>query len=644
MSVQFGRWNFEGGPIAPEYIEKVQALLLRYGPDGGNSYSKAGVSILYRAFRTTRASRREIQPHVTKSSEVLTWDGRLDNGSELIHELGSELSNDSTDLSIVATAYEHWGKGSFRKLVGDWALSIWNPAERCLVLAKDPVGTHQLYYFIETDHVTWSTILDPLVLFAAKTFALCEEYIAGWFSSFPAVHLTPYVGIHSLPPSSFALLRLGTHTIKKYWDFDPTKRIRYRTDGEYEEHFRTVFAEAVRRRLRSDSPILAELSGGMDSSSIVCMADTIIARGAAETPRLDTISYYNDSEPNWNERPYFSKVEEKRGRMGCHVDVGLHECLKFEFECDRFAATPDSLGRSNEATKQFAAYLNSQGNRVVLSGIGGDEVTGGVPTATPELEDLLAKGHFRALAHQLKLWALNKRKPWFLLLCEAFRGFFPPALVGVPEHMQPAPWLRPSFVKRHRAPLTNYESRLRLLGPLPTFQENLSTLNLLRRQIACSTPSAEPPYEKRYPYLDRDLLEFLYGIPREQLVRPGQRRSLMRRALIGIVPQELLNRKRKAYVARAPMEAISTEWAKLAEMSQHMVSSIFGIVDPNGFCEALQRARHGQDVPMVALMRTVRIESWLKAVLGQHILIRGTSTRTQSDSHLGGERVLTQSF
>src|SRR5262249_59217617 len=120
-------------------------------------------------------------------------------------------------------------------------------------------------------------------------------------------------------------LRRGKQTVSKYWDFDPSKRISYPTDAEYEEHFRIVFGEAVRRRLRSDSPILAELSGGMDSSSIVCMADTIIARADAETPRLDTVSYYNDSEPNWNERPYFTKVEEKRRRTGCHIDVGKQE-------------------------------------------------------------------------------------------------------------------------------------------------------------------------------------------------------------------------------------------------------------------------------------------------------------------------------
>ena len=184
----------------------------------------------------------------------------------------------------------------------------------------------------------------------------------------------------------------------------------------------------------------------------------------------------------------------------------------------------------------------------MLSGIGGDEVTGGVPTPIPELEDHLARGHFRTLAHQLKVWALNKRKPWFYLLFDAARGFFPPALVGVPKHKRPAPWLNPAFVKRNRAALTGYEDRTKIFGPLPSFQGNVCTVDGLRRQLACSDLSSDLPREKRYPYLDRGLLEFVSAIPPEQLVRPGQRRSLMRRALIGIVPDELLNRKRKAYM------------------------------------------------------------------------------------------------
>jgi asparagine synthase (glutamine-hydrolysing) len=486
---------------------------------------------------------------------------------------------------------------------------------------------------MEHDQVTWSTILDPLVLFAEKTFTLCEEYIAGWFSFFPATHLTPYIGIDSVPPSSSVVIRQGKRLISKYWDFDPGKRIRYNNDAEYEEHFRTVFAESVRRRLRSDSPILAELSGGMDSSSIVCMADNVIACGAAETPRLDTISYYDDSEPNWNERPYFTKVEEKRGRTGTHIDVGKQEPLNFDFDSDHFAATPGSGGgRPSEASRQFAACMTSQGNRVVLSGIGGDEVTGGVPTPTPELQDLLARGHFRTLAHQIKAWALNKRKPWFHLFFDAARSFFPSALVGVPQHMRPAPWLNPNFVKRNRSALFGYQSRLRLFGPLPSFQDNLSTVDGLRRQLLCSGLSPEWPCEKRYPYLDRGLLEFMYAIPRAQLVRPGQRRSLMRRALMEIVPEELLNRKRKAFVVRSSMTAISAEHNTLIEIGQHLESTSRGIVTSTIFQQILHEVRQSREVPIVPIMRTIGVEIWLRKLTSSKLL--GGTAIAASDQQL----------
>jgi asparagine synthase (glutamine-hydrolysing) len=618
VSAQFGRWNFDGRPADREYLAKAEGMLAPCGPDGGDTYIKDSVGILFRAFHTTKESRTESQPLVTPSGAVLTWDGRLDNRAELIIELRAILTTALTDVSIVAAAYEWWGTDCFAKLIGDWALSIWNPRERSLILAKDPVGTRHLYYSLGSNLVSWSSILDPLVLLAGKTFALEEEYVAGWLSFFPATHLTPYVGIHSVPPSTSVLIRAGKHTVSKYWDFDPGKRIRYRTDGEYEEHFRAVFAEAVRRRLRSDSPILAELSGGMDSSSIVCMADNIIAEGTAETPRLDTVSYYDESEPNWNERPYFTKVEEQRGRTGTHIDVSSTEQTGFEVgKNDRFAVTPGSGGRLSE---QLIACMKSQGNRVVLSGIGGDEVTGGVPTPTPELEDLLARAKFRTLARQLKVWALNKRKPWFCLLIDAGRGFFPPALVGVPKYKRPASWLNPDFVKRNRAALQGYETRLSLFGPLPSFQENVSTLQVLRRQLACDALSSDLPREKRYPYLDRALLEFIYAAPREQLIRPGHRRSLMRRALVEIVPDEILSRKRKAYVARSPLAAISADWTRYADLTQHMASGPLCIVDIKKFLEALQKARHSQEVSAVAILRTLSIEFWLQCLEDRGLL------------------------
>ena len=634
MSVQFGQWNFAGESLTAGEIDKVNGALAPYGPDGNAYFSRGGVSIVYQSFHTTAEARSEAQPRVSPSGVVVTWDGRLDNRVSLIRNLRDALNGTPTDVDVVVAAYERWGTESFARLIGDWALAIWDPDKPSVILAKDFMGTRPLYYSPDKDQISWSTILDPLVLFAEKSFSLCEEYLAGWFSFFPAAHLTPYVGIHSVPPSCFVRIEKGRTTVTRHWDFDPAARIRYRTDSEYEEHFRVVFAESVCRRLRSDAPILAELSGGIDSSSIVCMADTTIARDAGAFPRLDTLSYYNESEPHWNERPYFARVEEKRGRSGCHIDVGTDESFPFEVESAIFAATPGSgVGHRSEPTRQFAACLKAQGNRVVLSGIGGDEVAGGVPTPKPELMDLLATARFKELARKLKLWALSRRKPWFHLLLEAARGFFLPAIVGIPKSLRPADWLNRRFVRIHRVALTGYPSRVKLFGSLPSFQENVSALNVLQRQLACSALSSDPPYEKRYPYLDRDLLEFMFAIPRDQLVRPGQRRSLVRRALVGIVPDELLNRKRKAFVVRSPMAAISRESSRLIEMSQQMLTTSLGIVDADAFRDAVSSARRGQEIRTVTMNRTLEIEFWLRTVRKCGVLISDHPSRNTGPRH-----------
>ncbi len=612
MSVQFGRCNFDGEPVHPDYLSKVMTTLLPHGTDNTNTYCKGPVGILYSAFFTTNESRREVQPYLSGLGSVMTWDGRLDNREELANELESHNKAQVTDLSLAAAAYGRWGTDCFPKLKGDWAFSIVNLAERSVVLAKDTVGTRHLYYSIDRRGVTWSALLDPLVLFADRCFALNEEYIAGWLSFFPAIHLTPYTDIHSVPPSSFVLIRDGRCTTKQYWMFDPNKKIRYQTDAEYEEHFRTQFKESVRRRLRSDKPVIAELSGGMDSSSIVSVADDLIAEGKAEAPSLDTLSYYNDSEPNWDERPYFQTVEQRRGRSGCHIDLSTQEMFDIEVGPDSFLATPATRLYRSRADKDCAAYMLSHENRVLLSGIGGDEVLGGVPTPLPELADLLARVQFGSLARQLKVWALRKRKPWMHLFLDTVREFLPRALIRTPQDRLPAPWLRTTFVNRHRATFLNYESRMKLFGPSPSFQEAMKTLEGVQRQIECFSVPLELPYEKRYPYLDRDLLEFLYAVPREQLLRPGQRRSLMRRALRGIVPDEILNRKRKASAARAPLVAISTEWASVVRVSERMMGDALGIVDGKRFSEALRKARYGGEVPIDALIRTLNLEFWLR--------------------------------
>ena len=641
MSLQFGKCNFDCETIDRNDLEQVRPLLAPYGPDAEGCLCRGSAAILYRAFCTTKESRNEVQPHTSVSGSVITWDGRLDNRKELFDQMDAKLSPACTDVEIVGAAYDHWGNGCFSKLIGDWALSIWNPQDRTVTLAKDSVGTRHLYYCAQSDRATWCTILDPLFLFARHKFTLDEEYIAGWLSFLPAAHLTPYVGIHAVPPSCFVRLGRNLRQITRYWDFDPNRQTQYRTDGEYEEHFRHVFRESVRRRIRSDLPVLAELSGGMDSSSIVCTADAIIADGLAECPRLDTVSYYDDSEQNWNERPYFTKIEEKRGHKGWHIDLHPEKSGNLIAENISFAPTPGSMTGPGTINDELRVCLLSQGNRVVLSGIGGDEVTGGVPTPTQELADLVATGRLGSLATRLKLWALAQRRPWLHLLTETLKEFLPLGLRSVPEMKRPPFWLASDFANRHRTALRGYDKRLKVFGPLPSFQDNLATLDSLRRQIGCDGLSQDPLYETRYPFLDRSLLEFLFSIPREQLVRPGQRRSLMRRALLGIVPGEVLNRRRKAYVERAPLLALSNEAAELIQKSREMAITAAGILDASLFSNVLQKARDGQMVPIVTLIRTLHLESWLRAVICDGLIFTPPDTAHQH-SRAGTEQALVQ--
>jgi len=623
MSVQFGKLNFDGKPVDPTDLDEVRPVLAPYGPDGEGYICRGNFAVLYRAFHTSKESKLEHQPCVLPLGTVITWDGHLDNRDELFHEIRASIAPDSPDVSLVASVIERHGAAGLPKLVGDWAISIWDPDQRALILAKDHIGTRPLYYFVDGACVIWSTILEPLLNLVEDPPRICEEYIAGWLSSFPACHLSPFRNIHSVPPSSFVLLQPGKQTIKKYWNFDPSKKIRYSTDAEYEEHYRAAFTEAVRRKLHSDHPILAELSGGMDSSSIVCVADRLVEQEAVLVPRLDTLSYYDDSEPNWNERPYFGAVEAQRGRVGWHIDVSSDNELFVGPE--EFSPLPGTSKRLSQADEQRRDCILTCGSKVVLSGIGGDEVTGGVPTPSPELQDFLVQGELRQMAHQLKVWALSKRKPWIHLFAVALQRFLPVMVADRWAGRQPPAWLETDFVSRNEAALSGYPTRVSVTGPLPSLQESLNTLDVLRRQIACDGLPSDPCYEVRYPYLERGFLEFVFALPRTQLVRPGQRRSLMRRSLAGIVPDQILKRRRKAFVSRAIANAISSQSAQLIAMTATLASASAGIVDAIRFREVLEQARDGKSVPLVSVMRTLTIERWLRSCRLFHERRRGAA-------------------
>jgi len=179
MSVQAGIWNFDSQPADAKLLAEFNQALKEQAPDGEFTFVHGGVAMLYRPFHTTPESRGEKQPHITRRGLVLTWDGRLDNRGELLSDVGSDLDPSASDVEIVGAALEHWGTQAFPRIIGDWALALWNPAEASLTLAKDYIGLRHLYFLEGANKIVWSTDLGSLALSSRSTLSLDDRYIAG---------------------------------------------------------------------------------------------------------------------------------------------------------------------------------------------------------------------------------------------------------------------------------------------------------------------------------------------------------------------------------------------------------------------------------------------------------------------------------
>jgi asparagine synthase (glutamine-hydrolysing) len=621
MSVQAGIWNFRGGPVDPGLLNSLSESLKQQGPDGEFSFVNGDVAMLYRPFHTTAESRREKQPHVSRRGFVFTWDGRLDNRDELIAEFRSYLDADPTDVAIVASAFDHWETGCFRHIIGDWALSLWKPQQRELIFALDYMAIRHIFYYLKKDRVWWATDLAPLVLLSGDKFHIDDDYIAGYFAHDPDAHLTPYREIREVPGGQFVRIHDGKASVQRYWRFSSKSRIRYKTDAEYEEHFRHVFRQSVRRRLRSDSPVLAELSGGLDSSSIVCIADDILATEGAQTPRLDTLSYYDKTEPNGDDWIYFQKIEEKRGQVGAHIDASKLGTAPASLESTEFNPLPGYLASGRHLEGERVAVLRDGTYRAVLSGVGGDEFLGGIPNPTAHLADLMVQFKFVKLAQQLMAWSLVKRRPWAHLLWQASIDLLPSSLGQYfIKQAKVEPWIDKGFAKRTKLAIHLLDVDEHFGLWLPTRRSCIGGVLLMANKLSKWKSSALALEESRYPYLDQNLIEFILAIPASQLLRPGERRSLMRRSLAGIVPQEILSRKTKQFGARTPVVALEKNWEELYMAFDSPLSSHLGYVNEACFQEQLRAARSGKEVHLVHLLRTVSLEVWLRDLASRRLI------------------------
>jgi asparagine synthase (glutamine-hydrolysing) len=369
----------------------------------------------------------------------------------------------------------------------------------------------------------------------------------------------------------------------------------------------------VERRTADEAPILTELSGGVDSSSIVCMSDHLRrTEKSGPDELLDTLSYYDDTEPNWNERPFFTAVETKRGKSGIHIDTAGFARV--------FEPAPGGYlqpGRDNNSALQddsLRSLFEERGFRVVLSGMGGDELLGGVPTAHPELADHLVAGRFRTLLARGVDWSLPNRTPLLHLLVSTAKYcihcYRPSAL----EWDRIPPWLPSSLTSRCDRLETNAIERIPTIGFRPSAVENGQTWWHIMETLPHLFLGFFHRPEYRYPYLDRDLVDFLHRVPRQELAQPGRRRAMMRRALRNIVPPEVLERRRKGFLIRKRLVSMRANKSAFDRfLADSIVLRRFSI-DKGRLLWALDQTLQGQDIRWwPAIDRLVLLELWLRS-------------------------------
>lgn len=614
MSVQAGIYNLDKKPVDKHFLEYASKELSEYAPDGESIYVDQSLGLLYRPLHTTTESQFQHQPYTTPKGGLMTWDGRLDNRDELIDLLSTGISSELTDVEIVADAFDRWGTEAFSKLVGDWSLVLWNAINRELFLARDFMGTKPLFYCVQPEQVLWCTHLLPLVQHCRK-LTISDDYIAGFLASHPDAELTPYKEIRSVPPASFICLKGGRFTTHNYWRVDPNE-IHYKTDAQYEEHYRHLLRQAVRRRLRSSVPILAELSGGLDSSSLVLMADELLASDNANVPRLETLSYHDSREPEDDDLAYIQLLEQVRGKKGVRLDLAGGGD-SFSLDYTSFVACP-GFGKRTELDSQLQLLIRSSGFRVSLSGLGGDEINAQTLNISVLVADHFMHYEIAKACKELVQWSLQSRRPWIQLFWRSIVQMMPrPLNIRFMSDYRKLTWIDSQFAREHEIAARQLHAVNEPWVCTPALRDWSRTITSLRNAVALGRPS---PLEKRYPYLDRTLLEFMMNIPLNQLLRPGERRSLMRRALKDMLPQEILERKTKGTAVRCFCTTLLKHWNEVERALASPLSSRLHYLDKIELKKSLLAMRNGH-VPgySVALLRALSLELWLQDVKSRDI-------------------------
>jgi asparagine synthase (glutamine-hydrolysing) len=608
MSAIAGMYHRDGSPAQAESLAAISRRLVSIGPDGEQFAAHGPVAMAYRPFETRQRNRPIEALAVGSDGSLIAFDGRLDNGNDIQRTIAASNPADS-DPQLVLMAYREQGLQGLAKCLGDFALALWEPDARTIVLYCDGMGRRPLYYRVTREAVMWASSARALVEGAGLSMTLDEEHIADFLCNLVSAR-SPFASLSRLPGGHALVAGPDRAEVVRCWSFDPARSIRYRDDRDYEHHFSELFQAAVACRLATDGPVFSELSGGLDSGSVTCVASHLIDRGAVPCPALRTVSYSYDLSPSSDERSYMQVVETYLGRSSLHI---------LESEHDLITPIPASV-RPDSPTNglcmlaqndRVAGEMQLAGSRVILSGLGGDQVLWSQPNIAVLLADLLIDRRFGAMLREAVRWSRFLKLPLTQLLAEAGEIA---RCKQYPEKVL-ASWLDPSFVAR-----SDYRARRRRLTPeaaafrLPTEALQCQAMLSAMRPFALEPCLTSGYVDRRYPFLDRRVAEFALAVPVDQKVRLGESRSILRRALKGLVPDAVLQRRTKAGPSEAFMRALIRQRHWLTTLLRDPRVCAHGIVDRAGLHSALNRVTHGHASDQSLLIRCLSLELWLRTL------------------------------
>ena len=556
MSLILAIWNRNGEPVDENLLRSMLAVDANPESDGQEIWQHGAVALGQQHFWITPEDQNQPQPRLDgESGYVITCAARLDNRPEIIHALGLDQVPVSSlsDADLILKVYRRWDTECATHLLGDFAFVIWDPTQQRMFAARDALGCQDLHYFLNQNYVMLATRLNVLLEHPAVQPRLNETKMAEYLAVCWGDDVnTFYDSIYHLPPAHCLLVTSENSRLWCYWQIDPGNTIQYAQPEQYAEHYRELIKESLRARLRSAYPVGISLSGGLDSSSLACLAAEVLAETPAPEGRLGSYSYVFDKYTNCDERVYIQPVLEQA--------KDLYPILPKMVKGDLLWPRPfdeDWLNLRDYPGQDPYYYLvqailqaaHQDGVRVLLSGFYGDDLYSG---SEYWLANSLMRGHLRQAARLLVQAARQGSLKWNLLELN-LRGMLPTGLKKKYRGLRPrtpewVEWISPQLAARTGLASLNNPADTQPKFRLPGQQARYSSLFSIGYPESFSGYQIfgwESGVEFVFPFADRRIVEFLLALPGEQVGLPGLSRRILREAMKGRLPEPVRQRQGK---------------------------------------------------------------------------------------------------